>query len=88
MLPISSCPEEGVEAQQHVHSNFRQIVGLWICLQWLGKLASPHSFSMFGYAVYRRSLLCITTHTFWNGRIDEIRPLILSGLASGILEAF
>jgi hypothetical protein len=29
-----------------------------------------------------------TTHTFWNGRIEWIRPLILSGLASGIFEGF
>jgi hypothetical protein len=28
------------------------------------------------------------THTFWNGRIEWIRPLILSGLAGGIFEGF
>jgi hypothetical protein len=28
------------------------------------------------------------THTLWNGRIDEIRPLILLGLGGAFLEAF
>jgi hypothetical protein len=31
---------------------------------------------------------CFRTHTLWNGRIDEIRLLILCGLASGDFEGF
>lgn len=31
---------------------------------------------------------CFLTHTLWNSRIDEIRPLILWGLAGGDFEGF
>jgi hypothetical protein len=32
--------------------------------------------------------ISLITHTFWNGRIEWIRPLILSGLAGWIFEGF
>ena len=32
--------------------------------------------------------LCFVTHTLWNGRIVEIRPLILWGLRGGFSDAF
>ena len=35
---------------------------------------------------FRRDLF--RTHTFWNGRIDEIRPLILCGLGGGFWQPF
>ena len=31
---------------------------------------------------------CFLTHTFWNGRIVEIRPFILCGLGGGFSEGF
>lgn len=31
---------------------------------------------------------CFVTHTLWNGRIEEIRPLIFQGLAGGLWRPF
>jgi hypothetical protein len=33
-------------------------------------------------------VICISIYTFWYGRIDEIRPLILLGLGGAFLEGF
>ena len=59
-------------------SDFRP--GLYI--QELASTANSRS------ALPREVQRCFLTHTFWNGRIDEIRPLILLGLAGLIFEAF
>jgi len=34
------------------------------------------------------SIDCLPTHTFWDGGIEEMRPLILLKLGGGIFKAF